>query len=383
MQNHKLVYLDNAATGMPKPEPVIAAVVNALRTAGNAGRGITAPAMAAAGLIYDCRTELADFFGAKSPERMILTSNITESLNLVLHGLLEPGDHVLTDVSQHNSVLRPLHILARERGIDLEIIPCDGKGRVDPGEYRKRVRPQTKAIVCQHASNLTGNVFALEDFCAIARETGVKLVVDTAQSAGLLPIDLSRLPIDFLCFTGHKGLHGPQGTGGFYVRDGVELAAVKAGGTGVDSYNLYQPDVYPEHLEAGTLNSPGIAGLGAAVRWVKEQDPAKLYERAMALANRFLEGVREFAGVELLGDYDAAIRMPIVTLNMPGIESGDLSDRLGFAYNIQTRAGAHCTPLLHEALGTDKRGAVRFSFAASNTEEEVDYALAALHEICD
>lgn len=381
LQKNKAIYFDHAATALPRPEPVISAVVEAMRRAGNAGRGLTEPSLYAAETIFDCRARLTRFFGGDEPEQLIFTSNVTEALNIALYGLLRAGDHVLTDDSQHNSVIRPLSTLAAERGIELEFVRLDALGRVTPDDYERLLRPNTRAIVCQHGSNLSGNIFDLASFSELARRRGVLLIVDCAQTAGLLKLDLRKTPVDVLCFTGHKSLLGPQGTGGMLLAPGIEPKAFKSGGTGTDSYNPLQPDALPDRLEAGTLNCHGIAGLGAAVKWIEEQGVERLFKRADELSRRFIQGLREIRGATLYGDVDAPRRLPIVSFNLEPYGSGELADALALDYGIACRGGAHCAPRLHLSFGTEMRGAVRFSFAHSNTEEEVDTALAALREL--
>ena len=377
-----MIYMDNAATTLHKPEAVKKAVIEALDTMGNAGRGASAPALDASRIIYGTREKLARFFHAENANRIVFTANSTESLNMAVKGLISPGDHVITTVLEHNSVLRPLYE-CREKGAELTILGCDEKGNISYEEMEAAVREDTKAIVCTHASNLTGNMIDLEKASAIAKEKGILFVVDASQTAGVYPIDVQELGIDVLCFTGHKSLLGPQGTGGMYVRTGVEIRPLLSGGSGVDTYNPRHPSVMPTALEAGTLNGHGIAGLGAAVSYLEEIGLDAVRQTELALMRRFYEGVSSIPGVKVYGDFGTERRCPIVSLNIRDHDSSEVSDELNVSYGIVTRPGAHCAPLMHRALGTVEQGAVRFSFSHYNTEEEVDLAVKAIRELAD
>lgn len=377
-----MIYMDNAATTLHKPEAVKKAVIEALDTMGNAGRGASAPALDASRIIYGTREKLAQFFHAENANRIVFTANSTESLNMAVKGLISPGDHVITTVLEHNSVLRPLYE-CREKGAELTILGCDEKGNISYEEMEAAVREDTKAIVCTHASNLTGNMIDLEKASAIAKEKGILFVVDASQTAGVYPIDVQELGIDVLCFTGHKSLLGPQGTGGMYVRTGVEIRPLLSGGSGVDTYNPRHPSVMPTALEAGTLNGHGIAGLGAAVSYLEEIGLDAVRQTELALMRRFYEGVSSIPGVKVYGDFGTERRCPIVSLNIEDHDSSEVSDELNVSYGIVTRPGAHCAPLMHRALGTVEQGAVRFSFSHYNTEEEVDLAVKAIRELAD
>lgn len=377
-----MIYMDNAATTLHKPEAVKKAVIEALDTMGNAGRGASAPALDASRIIYGTREKLAQFFHAENANRIVFTANSTESLNMAVKGLISPGDHVITTVLEHNSVLRPLYE-CREKGAELTILGCDEKGNISYEEMEAAVREDTKAIVCTHASNLTGNMIDLEKASAIAKEKGILFVVDASQTAGVYPIDVQELGIDVLCFTGHKSLLGPQGTGGMYVRTGVEIRPLLSGGSGVDTYNPRHPSVMPTALEAGTLNGHGIAGLGAAVSYLEEIGLDAVRQTELALMRRFYEGVSSIPGVKVYGDFGTERRCPIVSLSIGDHDSSEVSDELNVSYGIVTRPGAHCAPLMHRALGTVEQGAVRFSFSHYNTEEEVDLAVKAIRELAD
>lgn len=375
-----MIYLDNAGTTFPKPPEVEHAVMAAFHTIGNAGRGAHAATLDASRIIYGTRERLAELFHAEDASRIAFTANVTESLNIAIQGLFEPGDHVITSVCEHNSVLRPLYLM-EQRGVKVTYLPADSKGRIAYDELENAYEPETKAVVIMHASNLTGNVTDLEQIAAFTQKHHLLFVVDAAQTAGVLPIDVQKQNIDVLCFTGHKGLFGPQGTGGIYVRKGVEIRPLFAGGTGVQSYSRTQPKEMPALLEAGTLNGHGIAGLYAALGYLQKTGIDKIYGREMALAERFYNGVKDISGVKIYGDFTTKNRVAVVTLNIGDIDSGSVSDWLWEDYEIAVRAGAHCAPLMHEALGTKEQGAVRFSFSHLNTEEEVDTAVKAVREI--
>ena len=376
-----MIYLDNAATTRKKPQPVVDAVTAALCSLGNSARGAHAGALAAARVIYDARCRAAAFFGCTSPDRVIFTANATEALNIALFGLFQRGDHVISTDLEHNSVLRPLYRLEAEHGVSLSFVPADRRGCVDYADFERLIRPETRAIVCTHASNLTGNLLDLARIGQIAKAHGLYLIVDAAQTAGCFPIDMEALGIDVLCFTGHKGLMGPQGTGGLCLRAGIELRPWKVGGSGVQSYLPTQPEEYPTRLEAGTLNGHGLAGLSAAFAYLQDVGLSAVREHEAALTRRFYEGVKDIDGVTVYGDFFAPERAAIVSLNLRGEDSGSVADALAEHYDIAVRPGAHCAPRMHRALGTEQTGAVRFSFSWYNTEAEIDAAIQAVKEL--
>ena len=375
-----MIYLDNAATTMRKPQEVIDAVMLAMGSMGNAGRGVNDASLSASRLIYDTRERLCRMFGGTDPRQVVFTCNSTESLNIAIRGLLNPGDHVITTMLEHNSVLRPLYDL-EAKGTSLTIIESDRSGNFDIEDMKKAVRPETKMIVCTNGSNLTGNYVELKPIGEFARERGILFVVDASQTAGVFPINVEEMKIDVLCFTGHKGLLGPQGTGGMYVREGVNIRPLKAGGTGVQTYSKSQPVQMPTALEAGTLNGHGIAGLHAALGYIEEHGIGAIRKREQELMRRFYEGVKDIENVTVYGDFDTMDRCAIVTLNIGDYDSSEVSDELLTGYGISTRSGGHCAPLMHKALGTVEQGAVRFSFSHYNTDEEVDAAVKAVQEL--
>lgn len=382
MINRELIYLDNAATSLWRPQEVVDAVCRALTSMGNAGRGATAESLDAARTVSSCREAVASLFGCASANHVCFTANSTEALNFAICGLVGEGDRVVTTVLEHNSVLRPLSRMADERNAHVFYAGCDKKGVLDYDELTRLVVPGTRAVFCTHASNVTGNVCDLRRVSGIAHDAGALLVVDASQTAGHHSIDMREMGIDVLCFTGHKGLMGPQGTGGICVTDGVEVLPLVEGGTGVHSFDRRQPLDWPTRLEAGTLNVHGLAGLLAAVHFLEANGgPSVACSREGALAKLFLEGLHDIPGVITYGDFDQPDRCAIVSLNVEGMGSADVSDILMNEFGIATRPGAHCAPLMHRALGTVEQGVVRFSFGWNNTDSDVNSALDAVHAI--
>ena len=377
-----MIYLDNAATTMKKPTCVITAVAEAMTCMGNSGRGVHEASLDASRIIFDTRVKLADLFKAEDPRQIVFSANSTESLNIAIKGLLSPGDHVVTTVLEHNSVLRPLYEM-QEKGIDLKIVGCHPDGSLDEDEMRSAIDDQTRAVIVTHASNLTGNVVDIEKIGRMAKAHGSLFIVDASQTAGMRPIDVQAMNIDVLCFTGHKSLLGPQGTGGMYVRSGLKIRPLLSGGSGVQTYKRHHPDQMPTALEAGTLNGHGIAGLHAALDYIQEKGLLCIQARAVSLMQRFYEGVKDLPGIKIYGDYSSMDRSPVVALNIGDMDSSEVSDELFMTYGIATRPGAHCAPLMHQALGTVDQGAVRFSFSHLNTEDEADQAILAVKEIAE
>lgn len=375
-----MIYMDNAATTMHKPQEVIDAVVMAMSSMGNAGRGVNEASLSASRIIYDTREKLCRLFGAEDPRQIVFTPNSTESLNIAIKGILNSGDHVIATMLEHNSVLRPLYEMEK-KGVRLTIVKSDQNGRFNLKDIEDAIAEDTKMIVCTNGSNLTGNYVDPEPVGTLARERGIVFVVDASQTAGVFPIDVQKMKIDVLCFTGHKGMLAPQGTGGMYVRKGLVIRPLKSGGSGVQTYSKTHPIEMPTALEAGTLNGHGIAGLHAAVEYLEKTGVDNIRAREQDLMWRFYEGVKDIPGVKVYGDFSSKNRCPIVTLNIGDYDSSEVSDELLTEYGISTRAGGHCAPLMHEALGTVEQGAVRFSFSHYNTEEEVDTAIEAIREL--
>ena len=372
-----MIYLDNAATTRTKPPAVARAVLEALSSYGNCGRGGHQGALSAARTIYETREKIAALLGCPRADHVCFTQNSTQALNIAVCGLLRPGDHVISTDLEHNSVLRPLYRL-RDAGAAVDFVPADSRGRLDYCGFERLLRPETKAIVCTHASNLTGDAVDIARVGRFAREHGLLFILDASQTAGVLPIDLAAMGIDVVCFTGHKSLMGPQGTGGLCLREGLEIRPFTVGGTGVQSYSEAQPGEYPTRLEAGTLNGHGLAGLSAALDFLSETGIARIHAHEDALARRFYEAVRDLPGVTVYGDFSAPVRAPVVTLNIGDFDSAEVSDELAERFGIATRPGAHCAPRLHRALGTEEQGAVRFSWSYFNTEEETAAAAEAV-----
>ncbi|MCF2667719.1 MULTISPECIES: aminotransferase class V-fold PLP-dependent enzyme [Lachnospiraceae] len=375
-----MIYLDNAATTMHKPQEVIDAVVAAMSSMGNAGRGVNDASLSASRIIYDTREKLCHLFHGTNARQIAFTNNSTESLNIAIKGILNPGDHVITTMLEHNSVLRPLYEM-EARGVKLTIVKSNEQGTLNIQDIEDAITEETKLIICTNGSNLTGNYIDLKPIGEMAHKHGVLFAVDASQTAGVFPIDVQDMQIDILCFTGHKGLLGPQGTGGIYVREGLSVRPLKSGGSGVQTYSKIHPAEMPTALEAGTLNGHGIAGLHAALEYLEKTGIDSIRNREQDLMWRFYEGVKDIPNVKIYGDFSTKNRCAVVTLNIGDYDSSEVSDALLTEYNISTRSGGHCAPLMHEALGTVEQGAVRFSFSHYNTEEEVDTAIKAIREL--
>lgn len=375
-----MIYLDSAATSLLKPPKVAQAVCQSFQSLGNAGRGAHAPTLDASRLLYRTREKLAQLFHAEQPSSIAFASNATQALNTAINGLIQPKDHVITTVCEHNSVLRPLFRKEQE-GTQLSIVPADASGVVHPEQLTAYIRKNTRAIVMHHASNLTGNVNDLEEIAKIAHRAGALLIVDAAQTAGSIPIDMQKMGIDVLCFTGHKGLMGPQGTGGICVRSGLAISPLLVGGSGVYSFDRQHPFDMPTALEAGTANGHGIAGLEAALDFILETGVECIHKKETELMQRFLQGIGDTQPMTLYGNLYAAVRAPIVTCNIGNMDAAEVSDILWEEYEICVRSGAHCAPLMHRHFGTEQQGAVRFSFSYWNTENEIDRAVQAIREI--
>lgn len=376
-----MIYFDNAATTMLKPPSVAQAVAQAINSFGGVGRGVHEASLSADVAVYKCRQALAQLFDAPDPRRVTFGLNATEALNALIGGLLQEGDHAITTAASHNSVLRPLYRKQDREGVELSILPVAPDAHIDLDAYERLFKPNTKLAVVTHASNLTGDVYDVAAMAHIAHEHGALFAIDAAQTAGLVPIDMQADGIDAVAFTGHKSLYGPQGTGGLALMPEVDLPSFKVGGSGTHSYDRLHPSFYPEHLEAGTLNGHGIAGLLAGVEYIQDTGVAAIGRRTSELAERFEAGVRAIPGVRVYGGHGGVGRTGIVALNIGDIDSAQVSDALNYEYGICTRAGAHCAPLMHRALGTDRQGAVRFSFSHLNAEDEVDAGIRAIADI--
>lgn len=382
-----MIYLDNAATTLYKPESVIEAVVNAMKTQGNASRGAHGATLSASRTVYDARNKIAKFFNFDKASNVIFTCNSTEALNIAINGTIKDGDKVVSTDTEHNSVLRPLYHLRDAKKIDLQFVKANDKGLISLDDFEKLVDKNTKVVVVNHASNLTGNVNNVKGISEIAHKNNALFIVDGSQPAGTMKVNVNELGIDIYCFTGHKGLLGPQGTGGLLVKEGIEIEAWKRGGSGVKTYSEDQPLEYPTRLEAGTLNSHGIAGLSAAIDYLNEVGIDNIQKKERELTEYFYNAVTRIDGIKVYGDFswvgdkNPIEHAAIVSLNVKDYDSGEVSDALSNDYGIATRPGAHCAPRLHIALGTKYQGAVRFSFSYNTSFEELDTAINALKEI--
>ncbi len=376
-----MIYFDNAATTMLKPPAVAEAVARAINSFGGAGRGVHEASLDAGMTIFGARASIARLLGAPDPKHVCFTSNVTESLNIAIAGLLHAGDHAITTAASHNSVLRPLYRKVDEEGAELSIVPIAPDASLDLEAYEAAFKPNTALVVATHASNLTGDVYDIARMAAIAHDHGALFVLDAAQTAGSVPTNMAELGVDVLCFTGHKSLFGPQGTGGLCLAEDIDIPALKEGGSGTHSYDRRHPSFYPEHLEAGTINGHGIAGLAAGVAFIEEVGAEAIHAHTLELSDRFEAAVRDVPEATIYGGHGGIDRTGIVCLNIGSADSGVVSDLLNAEYGICTRAGAHCAPLMHMAMGTEGPGAVRFSFGYFNTAEEVDEGIRAIREI--
>lgn len=376
------IYLDNAATTKQKPQCVIDAVVAAMNNMGNSGRGAHDDSLDASRLIFDTRDMISKMMNLGDPRQVAFTSNSTEALNTAIMGLFGAGDHIISTVMEHNSVLRPLYLL-EGAGAEISFVPCDENGCLKTELLETFIKENTKAVICTHASNLTGNANDLTKIGQFCKAHGLLFIVDASQTAGVLPIDMQAMNIDVVCFTGHKGLYGPQGTGGLCVRNGLKIRPLKSGGSGIHTYLKNHPIEMPTALEAGTLNGHGIAGLHAALEFLNETGIDTIHKKEIALMRRFLEGISDIPCIKLYGNFETDHRAAVVSLNLGEYDSSEVSDELSYTYGISTRPGAHCAPLMHQSMGTVDQGMVRISFSWFNTEEEVDTAIRALHELAE
>lgn len=376
-----MTYFDNGATSFPKPDVVYETIMEAMRDYGaNPGRSGHKLALKTNRGIYKTRKLISGLFNIEDPSDLIFTFNATQSLNMGIKGILKKGDHIVTTSMEHNSVLRPIKYLEK-MGVENTIVQADSTGIIDPIEIKKAIKTNTKLIATTHVSNLVGTIMPIAEIGKIAREKGVLYLVDAAQSAGVYPIDVEKMNIDILAFPGHKGLLGPQGTGGLYIRKGIEIEGLFQGGTGSVSHSIVQPDLNPDKFESGTLNAPGIIGLGAGVRYIIDKGIDNIRKYEEDLTKKFIEGAREIEGIKLYGPLDIKRQAGVVSLNLGDIDSSEISYILDEEYDIQVRPGMHCAPLAHKTIGTFDQGAVRFSFGLFNTEDEIKYALKALKTI--
>ncbi|MFD2117407.1 aminotransferase class V-fold PLP-dependent enzyme [Paenibacillus yanchengensis] len=382
MNDKSYIYLDNAATSWPKPPEVLTAVTDAIRDDGaNPGRGSHAMAVRASRILFDGRKQLGKLFNVKDVNDIVFTSNTTMALNMAIKGFIKSGDHVIATSIEHNSVRRPLYELEQTQQVSVTFVNTSYTGELDVTEIQRSIQSNTKLIIVSHSSNLLGSIMPIEQIAELAKRHNIKLLVDGAQSVGILPVDVTALGIDMLAFPGHKGLLGPQGTGGLYISPQIDLAPLMQGGTGSQSETPFQPLVRPDRYEAGTPNTPGIAGLAAGVKIVLANTVEKIAEQQWQLTQRMMEGLIRQNKVSLLGPTFGKPRTGIVSLVMDHIDSSELSFILDQHYKIAVRAGFHCTPLAHQIAGTGQTGAVRASIGLYTTEAEVDAFIDAIHDI--
>ncbi len=378
-----LLYFDNAATSWPKPDVTLAAMDRYLREIGGSpGRSGHRLSLEAGRLILEARESVATLLGADDPFRIVFTKNATEALNIALRGFLNPGDHVITSSMEHNSVMRPLRELEAE-GVAVSVIPCSVRGELDPADILPAIRPNTRAIILTHASNVAGTILPIGEAGRISREQGLFLIVDAAQTAGALPIAVEEMGIDLLAFTGHKALFGPPGTGGLYIRKGMEakIRPLITGGTGSRSEFESQPAFLPDKFEAGTPNTVGLAGLGAGVSWILARGVEAIRTHEESLTGRFISGLREIPGITLYGPADPSRRTAVVSFNVAGLMPSEVALELDERFAIMARPGLHCAPAAHRTIGTFPQGSVRFGFGFFNTPEEIDAALMAIRDL--
>jgi len=377
----RFIYLDNAASSCPKPPGVIAAVDQCLRDwCANPGRGAHKIAVEAARVIHGTRQKAADLFNVADSANIIFTQNATDALNMGMRGLLSPGDHVVSTIVEHNAVSRPLKVFTHE-GVEVTLVPADSTGMVDPADVISAVKASTRLVVMAHASNITGAIQAIPEISVALKEAGVPLLVDAAQSAGSIPIDLKATPISMMACTGHKSLMGPQGIGLLYISPDVELRSVRQGGTGSHSEDEQDSLSRPDRYESGTLNTPGIAGLGAGIDFIQSEGIENLARHKTELTTILHQGLKSITGVTVYGPPLGAARGPLVSFNVGEMPASDVSGILDRRFNIASRAGIHCAPGSHQVMGTLGRGAVRFSVGPFNTREHIDAAIGAVETI--
>jgi len=372
-----MIYFDNSATTMIKPPSVAAAVAHAIDNFGNAGRSFHDAVTRANREIFNTRTAISKLIGHDNPLDVAFTSSATESLNMVISGLISSSDTVVTTIAEHNSVLRPLYL----SGCKINYLECDDTGQIQLNSAEKLLTLPTKYLICTHGSNVTGNVTNAAALYKICRERGITMILDISQTFGSVPISIDMA--DIFCFTGHKGLFGPMGTGGIIVKGKHDFKITKTGGSGVNSFDELQSTDRPEIFEVGTLNAHGIYGLQKGVEFINEQGIEQIHAKEMCLTRMFYDGIKGLNNVQTYGDFSAEIRLPIVSFNIAELSSSEVAECLWTEYAVACRAGTHCAPLLHKHLGTYDRGMVRFSFSCFNTEDEIQQGIAAVRKIAE
>ena len=380
-----LIFLDNGATSYPKPEEVYQFMDHFYRNFGvNPGRSGYDLCMETGELVEETRAMMMRFFNGTDPDRLCFSYNSTDALNLVIFGLLKEGDHAISTTLEHNSVLRPLYHLDKFNGVEVDYIPFDSKGFVDPDDFVKKFKKNTKLVIVNHASNVIGTIQPIKDIGKYCRERDIAFAVDASQSAGKIPIDMEAMNIDVVTFTGHKSLLGPTGIGGLYVREGIEIKHTRAGGTGVRSAVRTHLDEYPYRLEYGTLNTLGVAGLNAGVKWIEQRGLDDIHHEEMRLTAMLRDGLNDVGGVTLYCQEDLKDHISVLLFNVDGLEALNTGTILDVDYNIASRTGLHCAPLVHEQIGTAEiHGAVRFGIGPFNTEKHIDTAIQAVEEIAE
>ena len=378
-----MIYLDNAATTFPKPPSVYESVMRAMTVYGaNPGRGSHKMAIEGARVIYETRELLAELFNLDNPMKVIFTFNATDSLNIAIKGLLNLGDHVVTTEMEHNSVLRPIKELENS-GVENTIVKCASDGTINLNDLESAIKDNTKLIVTTHVSNLTGTIFPAEEIGKICKKHNIPYLLDASQSAGVLPIDVKKYNIDFLAMPGHKGLLGPQGTGALLINSDIDIKHLKEGGTGSQSSSLEHPNFYPDKLEAGTHNLPGIAGLNAGLKYILKRRIESIYSHEKNLLDIFIIELRKNPKIKIYGPESIEHRIGVVPINIEGMDSSEVANILDAEYSIAVRPGLHCAPLAHKAIGTEKLGAVRFGVGPFNNNADIFAAVKALNEIAD
>lgn len=373
----KSVYMDNGATSFPKAPGVVSSMVEFMTTVGsNVNRGAYDTSHTAEMVVFETRSQLMELFEGEKPEHVVFTKNITESLNVLLKGFLKPGDHVVTSGVEHNAVMRPLRSL-ENKGVLLDIAPCSSEGDLDLDAFRSLIRPETRLVVMTHASNVCGTVLDLQAVGEICHTHNIRFIVDAAQTGGILPVSMKSFQAGAIAFTAHKGLLGPQGMGGFIIREGFipQVCPLIEGGTGSKSDSEIQPDFMPDKFESGTPNIPGIYGLHTALRFILETGQEVIHQREMDLTQHFLEGLKTMTHVRIIGKQDTFNRTAVISIDFPNEDNGLVAHHLDHVFGIKTRCGMHCAPAAHKTLGTFPQGTVRFSLGYFTTVEEIDYAL--------
>ncbi|MBN1620006.1 aminotransferase class V-fold PLP-dependent enzyme [candidate division WOR-3 bacterium] len=381
----KFIYLDNSATSWPKPPEVIRAVKAFMEYPGaSPSRGSHRMSVEAGRMAYECREEMADFFGLKDPLRVVFTLNATESINTALFGILNPGDHVVTTSLEHNAVMRPLNFLRDKRSVEYTVVRSSEKGEIDPDDFRKAVKKNTKMFAVNHCSNVIGSLAPVKEIGEISRERGVLFLVDSAQSAGEFRIDMRDMKIDLLAVTGHKLLYGPMGIGALLLSDRVkekEIRPLKRGGTGSFSAEECQPSFFPDRLESGTMNAVGVAGLLAGLRWIKKTGLEEILKEARKKFSRFTESLEGMPGLKIYRSFSPQKQSGTFSVTVEGVSVSDAGYVLDENYGIQVRVGLHCSPSCHRTIGTYPEGTIRFAPGYFTGEDQIDYAVKAIKEI--